>query len=173
MRRQGFTLIEMSVVITVLVVMAALVLPNMVAVQRSRDMRLLKARIQRLPQEAAMEARRSNSPIVLRVDGDALIMERIPVGEEAGDDPVEIRRVPMNGDIRAERVRQGQQIIDLASWEWRVFPDGSHPAVNLEFAEGERTEALVIEAAGDAYWSTGDAVEQEQEWAAGDIETRG
>jgi prepilin-type N-terminal cleavage/methylation domain-containing protein len=173
MHRRGFTLIEMSVVITVLSVMAALILPNMVAIQRSRELRLLKAQIQRLPQEAKMEARKSNAPIVLRVDADALVMERIPVGDEAGDDPVEIRRVALNSDIRAERARKGQETIDLASWEWRVYPDGSCASTNLEFSEGDLTEALVIETAGDAYWATGDEVDQEQEWAAGDIETRG
>jgi prepilin-type N-terminal cleavage/methylation domain-containing protein len=173
MRRRGFTLIEMTVVITVLAVMAALVLPNMVAIQRSRELRLLKASIQRLPQEAKQEARKSNAPVVLRVDGDDLVMERIPVGDEAGNDPVEIRRVALNDAIRVERARQGEETIDLASWEWRVYPDGSCPSANLEFTEGDISEALIIEAAGDAHWATGDEADMEQQWAAGDIETRG
>jgi prepilin-type N-terminal cleavage/methylation domain-containing protein len=172
-RFRGFTLIEMTVTITVLLVMAALVLPNAVAIQRSRQIRLMEASLQRLPSEAKMEARKANAPVTLRVDGDAIVMEQIPVGEDAGGDPIEIRRVTLTNGIRMEKATQGQETVDTASWEWRVYPDGSSAAVNLEFLEDGAVKSLVIGSEGDAHWVNGEESEvPDERWAAGDIEVR-
>ena len=48
-RCRAYTLVEMTVVISILALMAALVLPNMVALQRSRKMHDLEAALLRVP----------------------------------------------------------------------------------------------------------------------------
>jgi type II secretory pathway pseudopilin PulG len=164
----------MTVVITVLTVIAALILPNVVAIQRSREIRTTEAALQRLPLEAREESVRSKSPVMLRLDGEDLVMERIPIGEGADGEPVEVRRIALGAGIKLGRVRQKQETVDPASWEWRIYPDGSTTPTGLEFQEGEITKSLIIEAEGGTHWESGDESEiVEEMWTAGELEVRG
>ena len=175
-RNRAFTLIEMTVVITVLALMAALIMPNMVAIKRSQELRVLEAAVRRLPSEAREESRRRNAPVSLRVDGQSLVMEQIATGEDAGSDPKEIKRVTLSDDLRVEEARQGSETMDLASWKWTNYPDGSANAGSVTFQAGTATKTLRLPARGEAEWTTGAEATPsptEENWPAGDIEHHG
>ena len=168
--RRGFTLVEMTVVIAILAMIAALVVPNMIAIKRSQDIRVMEASLLRAPAEARNEARKAQVPVVLRVDGDVLVMERM----STEGDPEEVKRVTLVDGVRIESARQGSETMDLASWQWVVYPDGSADTGLLEFSEGETRKSLVLAADGNARWVTGEVPEITQEWwPAGELEQRG
>lgn len=175
-RRSGFTLIEMIVVITILALMAALIIPNFLAMKRSREQRTLEAELIRLPAEARLEAQRSAVAVTLRVDGDALVMERAPNQDES--DPTIVKRLELSDEMRVDSAREGNQSIDLASWQWVVYPDGSADTAGLEFVEGESSRHSLLLPANsgeNSRWLAGSLPEDNsgERWPAGDLEQRG
>lgn len=180
---RGFTLIEMTVVVTILAMMAALIVPNLVAVRRGQQARELEAALLRLPTEARNEARRSGTAVTLRMEGETLVMERAPLTEDGiadpEADPESIRRVDLPEGVRLDAARQARENIDTASWSWVVYPDGSADAGGLEFAQGDgaenrRTLLLPAGPAEEARWQDGPLAEEtEERWTAGELEARG
>ena len=168
--RRAFTLIEMMVVIAVLTLMAAFITPNLVALQRSRVLRSLEASVLRLPAEARAEAQRSGGAITLRVDDDVLVLERKPAKNE---DPVEVKRLPLSGEITAQAAETNGEGVDLASWTWTVYPDGTSKAATLQLQEGRASKILIFSSEGEAQWGTGREVSPaEERWQAGELEQR-
>jgi type II secretion system protein H len=168
-RNSGFTLVEMSVVIAVLVLMTGIVVPNLVALKRSRDLATLEASVARLPVDARNEARTARVPVALRVDNGALVLERRPTNA----DPQEVTRVALNDDLKVDSARTGDQTIDFGSWTWTVYPDGSAEAAGLTFVEGQDRKAMVLSADGGAQWINGDLPDQGTDtWPAGQLEQR-
>lgn len=170
--RRGFTLMEMTVVITVLLLMAAFVVPNMLAIRRSRSILDMEAAIQRLPREAHNEAMKSHQAVALRVENNALVMERVPANEDGGSNQ-ELKRVSLGEEFNVTRAQNGKESIDVASWKWTTYPDGSADQGGLEFTEGSQTKSLVLPKQGDYTWQEGNLPEPtEEEWQAGEIEKR-
>ena len=170
--RRGFTLVEMTVVISVLALMAALVVPNMVAIKRSQDLRDLEASLLRAPAEARNEARKTRQPVTLRVEGDALVMERGASDEE--EEAEEVKRVVFGERLRIESAQIAGEPIDVASWQWAAYPDGSADTGGLEFVEGEARKSLVLSGDRSARWVEGELPQMtEDRWPAGELEQRG
>lgn len=163
--RRAFTLIEMTVVISVLTLMALLITPNLVAMARSRDQRVREDALQRLPAEARQEARRAKAPVQLRVDGDSVVAERAPVGE----DPQEFKRVT----ITVQSVRQGGEDQSLDNWTWTVYPDGSARAATLTVQADAVQKSLALTADGDAHWGADPNDDPDETWDAGEVALRG
>lgn len=181
---RGFTLIEMSVVITVLLLTATFVIPNMVTIRRTRALLDTEAAIQRLPREAHNEAIKSRQGVSLRVEGTALIMERVPntdsnlnqptgLNQQANDTAVEVKRVNLGNEISATRAQNGKESTDIASWKWTTYPDGSADYGGIEFTIGSQTKSLVFSRQGGYTWQEGNLPEPtDEEWQAGEIEKR-
>jgi prepilin-type N-terminal cleavage/methylation domain-containing protein len=177
-RRRAFTLIEMTVVITILAVMSAAVMPNLVAIKRSRELRELEWALQRLPGQARDEARQRNARVFLSIDGDDLVLSQITAANGDADDssePEEIKRVPLGDNLRIDAVRKGTEIISSSEWKWTAYPDGSSDNANLAVVEGDNTKSLVLPATGEARWNTDDENEtgSDEPWQAGEVEQRG
>ena len=169
-----FTLIEATVVITILALMAALVIPNVVALKRSQDVQTLKASVLRLPAEAQNEARRSKQAVTLREEGgDTLIMER---AAQEGESPSEVKRVSLSAALKLDAAQSEGKSVDLASWEWTVYPDGSAVPGRLELAEGNRILSLRLPGEGELpRWISASSSNSsgEERWSAGELEQRG
>lgn len=182
----------MTVVITFLALMAAMIIPNLVAIKRSRDLQDVEAALARLPMEAKNEARRARVPVTLRVDGNTVVLERLAVPEEgtaaaigtdaASAEPEEFRRVRLGRDIEVETVLTADESLDVAAWQWTVYPDGSADASGaLLFSVAGTQKALALTGDGGSRWVTGevgaDIAESvsvaSERWAAGELEQRG
>lgn len=180
--RAGFTLVEMTVVTAILAMMAALVVPNLVSLKRSRDIRDAEAALSRLPVEARNEARKAGVPVTLRIEGDAIVMERpVTIPSSTGGVPEEdgtveeTRRVRFAQDVEVEAARLRSEDIDPSVWIWQVYPDGTAEEAALTFREGERrrTLTLPVDAAVLARWTDGEMPPAEIErWPAGEVEQR-
>lgn len=172
-RGSFFTLIEATAVVTVLALLAALVIPNVVAIKRSREVQTLKSSVLRLPAEALNEARRSKKAVTLRADGtDTLVMERAGAADE---DPTEVKRLTLGTELRLDAAQSEGNPVDLGVWEWRVYPDGSAIPGRLELAEGNRILSLRLPGEGELpRWIATNAAEAgEERWSAGELEQRG
>jgi prepilin-type N-terminal cleavage/methylation domain-containing protein len=192
--RAGFTLIELTVVITIVLFLALLVTPNMVAVKRSRDRKTSEAALLRLPAEAREEAVRSGRAITLRLEeNNTLVLEKapapvantktttIPATTNTSDTAEEFKRLTLSSGMQIELT--GNSAANTNSLEtWKVYPDGttgSKESIELELTEGDKTKTLIIPPQGIAYWqentegNNSNNINNDQErWDAGEIERR-
>ena len=168
-KRRAFTLVELIVVLFILLLMTTAVVPRVVALQKSRRLKDMEARIIRLPVEARNEAVRAATPVRLRVDGAALVLERAPLNGT----PEEVKRVPLGTGIGVDSVEQDGQPANVGSWQWTVYPDGSADAGGIQFGEGASEKSLVMSSDGSARWVIGDLPDGTPErWPAGQIQQR-
>ena len=163
---RGFTLVEMIVVLFILLLMTTAVVPRVVAIQRSRRLKDIEAKIIRLPAEARNEAVRAATPVRLRVDGADLVLERAPVNGT----PEEVKRVALGAGIEVDAVAQDGQPANTGSWQWTVYPDGSAEAGGIQFTEGAAQKSLRLFSDGSAQWVQGDLPDGTPErWPAGQL----
>lgn len=166
---RGFTLVELVVVIFVLLLLSTAVVPRVIALQKSRRLKDVEARIVRLPVEARNEAVRAGVPVRLRVDGAALVLERAPTQGA----PETVKRVALGGGIQVDAVRLGDQPSNTGAWQWTVYPDGSADAGGIQFAEGAAEKSLLLSSNGDVRWLSGDLPDGTPErWPAGSLRQR-
>src|SRR5687768_1564522 len=109
----------MTVVITILAVMAASIMPNLVAIKQSRELRALEWTLQRVAAQARDEARQRNARVILSMDGDDLVMSLVRTAEGETADTAEleeIKRVPLGKNLRIDAVRKGTETISSSEW---------------------------------------------------------
>lgn len=166
---RAFTLVEIAMIVFLLLLIATAVVPRMIAIQRSRDLQDQEGRIARLPLLARNEALRSQTPMRLRLIGDALVLEQAPPGQ-----PSEIEQQLSLEGLSVVAVEQDGQPADAGSWQWTVYPDGSAQSGGVEFAEGARHKSLLLTADGRSLWITGSISDQTPDWwPAGQLAARG
>lgn len=173
---RGFTLIELTVVLFILLLLSAAVVPNVVSIGLSRDLKNREARIVRLPAEARNEAQRTGKPIRLRVDGATLVMERVPDGAVGGSQIIKgekIKQVNLGKSIEVDSVETGGQPADVGSWQWTVYPDGSAENAGISFDEGKVQRSLLLSADSNARWVSGGLPPSSPDhWPAGQLHQR-
>ena len=168
-KRPGYTLIELIVVLLILMLMTTVIVPRVVALQKSRRLKDVEARIIRLPAEARNEAVRAGTPIRLRVEGAALVLERVPVNGAAE----EVKRIALGSGLQVDTVQQAGQPANVGSWSWTVYPDGSAEAGGIQFAEGASQKSLLLSSDGGSRWALGDLPTGTPErWPAGRLQQR-
>lgn len=179
--RRGFTLIEMSLVVVLLFLAAALVSPNLVSIRNSRKAADMRAAIVRLPVEARNEARKSGQVVRLRISEGALVLERIAAttdtstqsGDQSTSDATEVKRVDLGNDWKVDGVWTDGVEAGTEDWKWDVSPDGSASSAAIRFQENNASHSLSLEADGGSSWADGDPKDtRQEEWTAGDLENR-
>jgi type II secretory pathway pseudopilin PulG len=182
-KRHAYTLIEMVVVTAIIMIMAGLILPNMVAVKASRELRSEQAALQRLPTEARNEAVKVKQIVDLRIEGDYIIMERT---DPQTTSTTEVKRIPIGNQLSPQAAQLLTAGIvpspnatsagssDVASWKWQAYADGTSDSGGLTFTVGgSQQQSLVIPADNQAHWIVGPLPQPtDQSWTAGDLEQR-
>lgn len=162
----AFTFVEVSVVITVLLLMAAVMLPRLSAVKKSRDLRSLEAKVARLPVEARNEAVKSSAPVTIRLSDTALVMERTPANGSAE----QVKQIDLGSTMQVDDAQRNGQEAAPASWQWTAYPDGTSDSGGLTVIEGDQRKSLIMPKAGFPTWVTGDLPDASQDqWPAGDL----
>ncbi len=166
---RAFTLVEMTVIIAILMLLAAAITPNLIAMQRSRNLKDLEAKIARLPIEARNEAVQTGNPIQIKVDGNSLSMVQAPAD---GSATTPVKSVDLS-NLTVDSVEQNGQPSSTGSWEWTVYPDGSADDCNIQFSESGAIKTLVLPPRGDPQWINGDLPDQTPStWPAGQLAQR-
>lgn len=163
---RAFTLIELTIVIAVLVIAAAVVVPSLTAVQRSRDLRKTEANIARLPIEARNEAVKSGKNVTLQVSDNELVMS------EANTDGTtqQVKQVPLGNDIAIEDAQQNGQAVAAEAWQWTAYPDGTSDRGGLGIAEGQVHKYLLMQADSNPVFAAGTLPDTTtDQWQAGDL----
>jgi Tfp pilus assembly protein FimT len=173
----GTTLIELTVVLVILLIIAAAVGPRVVAMLQSQDAKQLKAKIARLPAEAEAQAVTLQAPVRIRVSSNSIIMEQATLGTDGAitqDTASEqIKQVDLGDGLRLDNAQLNGMPSPPDSWEWVVYPDGSSDAGALEFEEDKSHFSLVITDHAASQWIEGDMPDQTQDiWPAGSLAQR-
>ena len=165
----GYTLIELLVVLFVLLLMTTAIVPRVIAIQKSRRLKDMEARVIRLPTEARNEAVRTGKPIRLRVDGAALVMEQAPLNGTSE----EVKRVALGAGLQVDTVEQDNRPANVGSWQWVIYPDGTAEAGGIQFTEGAARKSLSLFSDGGSLWVQGDLPDGTPErWPAGRLQQR-
>lgn len=165
-RRRGFTLVEIVVVCAILIVIAGAIVPNLLTITQSRNLKDLEGNVARLPAEARNEAIQTQTPVRLRFSGTTIVMEEVP----ADGDPQQVKEVDLGDSLQVDTVQLNGKPSDVGSWEWTVNPDGSADSGGVEFSEGQAHKSLILSPTGTAQWISGDLPDQSQDqWPAGQL----
>lgn len=171
-KRRAFSLVEMSVLIGILLLLATLVLPNVMRMQDAMAMVTAKSNVVVYVSEAITEARKSSVTVRLRDDGGALVMESV----QGSQDPVEIRSSTFNGKLTLQSVEAppAEANGDPEALEyWSAYSDGQCDAADLTFTtDTGNTLILRVTRTGACSWFTPESLPDTQagggKWAAGD-----
>ena len=171
-RRRAFSLVEMSVLIGILLLLATLVLPNVMRMQDAMAMVTAKSNVVVYVSQAVTEARKSSVTVRLRDDGGALVMESV----QGSQDPVEIRSSTFNGKLTLQSVEAppaeangDPEVLEY----WSAYSDGQCDAADLTFTtDTGNTLILRVTRTGACSWFTPESLPDTQagggKWAAGD-----
>lgn len=170
--KRGFTLIELSVVILVLALVAATVTPRLLALRRGDDVRRFKLALPALAGEARDLAHRTGQSVVLRHEP-AVNSFSLSTSDEQPDSLGRPIRVPAG--MTVQRARVGAQEFDSGEFEVRFFADGTAQEGGIEFLIGGARWSFVVDGnTGLGTWREGELPASDAErWPAGDFEIRG
>jgi prepilin-type N-terminal cleavage/methylation domain-containing protein len=190
---RGFTLIEITIVIALLLFLALLVVPNMVAIKRTRDLRVSEAALLRLPAEAREEAKRSGVAVTLRVeDNQTLILEKTTTTTDTtartatvSEETEEFKRLTLKEGLQLDTIQTGSESRDATGWTWKIYPDGTtgtKQTSQVIVTEGDVEKTIILAPTGIARWqdstdtqngtNTTGQMGQEERWSAGELEKR-
>jgi type II secretory pathway pseudopilin PulG len=171
-KRRAFSLIEMSVLIGILLLLATLVIPNVMRMRDAMAMVSAKSNVVVFISQAISEARSRSSTVRLRNDNGTLVMESV----QGTQDPVEIKSSSFNGKLTLQSAETppvtangDPELLDY----WSAFSDGQCDAADLTFVtDNGRNMILRVSKTGSATWFAPNNAPSAQatggKWAAGD-----
>jgi len=170
--KRGFTLIELMVVIAVLSLMAALVVPNLIARERSQAARDFFSALPRLAAQARLSAIQQQATTRMTYDSASrrIVVELEPVGPEEGR---ELASAPVPDGIEPGNMRTGNENSGSSDWQLRFYADGRSDGGGAEWNDAGRQRALIVDRDGISRMLEGNLPEaREERWPAGDYERR-
>jgi prepilin-type N-terminal cleavage/methylation domain-containing protein len=170
--KRGFTLIELTVVITILVLFAVAVAPNVLNQQRSGETRAFYSAARRIVSTARETAISTKSPVFLTFDDS---QRRLVLSQDDAqtEQKSEIEHVSLPDGINAGAFRVGGVDSNSSDWSIGFYPDGTADAGGLELELGDGQRSLMIAANGSATLSDGEMPDTTADrWPAGSYEQR-
>lgn len=170
--RRGFSLIELSVVVLVLAMLAATVVPRLVALRRGDEVRRFKMKLPALIGEARSRAISSGETAVVQLQASE---NRFGLASGAESSESQAKTISLPGDAAVQKTRIGRTEGEASDWEIRFFPDGTCQGGAIEFRIDGSILTLVVDGrSGRAQWTEGGIPPiEDEEWAAGELEIRG
>lgn len=168
-KSRGFTLIEMSIVITLIALFAAFILPNLVNSRQSGRERLFHDGLKRLADNARETAISHNVTLHLSLDQNRMTVRPEDDQQQKGD---EIMGLDVVDGASATKFQANGQDMSDGDWDVRFFPDGTADEGGIEFTLGQETEALNITPRGATSVDEKLTNPADIRWEAGTYETR-
>lgn len=177
--RRGFTFVEMSVVVSLIALLATAILPRILAVQKSQTDTAFRVGLARLVQVARNEAVARKTTVELAVDGDQIgwqIPEDSATDTESSEEATGLQgaiSLPDGGELADFQLA----FEDVEEDEWSVgfYPDGTSDEAAVAFTLAGREWLLRIDGeTGTGRVTTGTIDDvADDSWEAGDLEQRG
>jgi Tfp pilus assembly protein FimT len=166
---RGFTLIEMTVILVVLVIIAAAIVPNVVSVLQSEQLKSTEATLARLPDGVRNDAIKGQNPIRVHFDGSTMVEEELmPDGTIQ-----QYKTIDLGSSVQVDQVQKNYQVADPSTWYWTAFPDGTSDIGGVQFTVDSEQESLIIPSFGKSVWQSGPLPDEtEDQWTAGQLQLR-
>lgn len=163
-------MIELSVIVLILAVLAATVVPRLLAYRQGSEVRSFATRLQGLAEEA--RTRSSSSGEVVRLtfsESDRRFGLQLESNEDSSG------RLAMPDAIELEASRSGSEQASGGDWSMRFFPDGTCEGGGIQFDfDGDARTLTINGKSGRSKWIAGPLAEPTDErWQAGELEIRG
>jgi prepilin-type N-terminal cleavage/methylation domain-containing protein len=180
-RQRGFSFIEVSAVIVVLALLAAIILPRLANARRSFELTTYRASLNTMATEARRRALQTGQPQTVRFDGNALALSSGTVQDQDtqttdadGTTTEAIRRLTTPEDTSWVAFRRRNEDVTQDDWRLTCYPDGSCDEVAAEFTQSGRRWLFRTEPrSGRPIITEGNLSDLEStSWEAGDIERR-
>lgn len=168
-RQNGFTLIEISVVVLILAMFAALVLPRVIPLSRGDAVRKFTIELPGAIRTIRADAMNRSESLVLAFDSqqNQLVIQSAE-GQQVGN------RIAVPADIEVSGARIGKNDATGTDWELRFYPDGTCDGGGISFSFDGKAQSLQLFAeTGAGRWVDGELPEiGTDEWPAGELEQR-
>jgi prepilin-type N-terminal cleavage/methylation domain-containing protein len=172
--KRGFTLIELTIVIALIVMFAIAVAPNVLAQRRSVAVRSFFLGIRRIVSEAREAAVTQKATVYLTYDegSNRLVVSRASTQEDS-EQRQEFASLDVPDEIEPSDFRVAQADANAADWSVAFYADGTSDGGSLQLDSGEDGRSLTITSAGYALVANGETPDPATEkWEAGSYEQR-
>jgi len=172
MNRRGFTLIELSIVVGILLIMSGIIVPSVVRQREAQREREFFSDLQRLVGRAAIRSVDDKRTVTLSYDPAARTFTAL---EEATSDAAEetVKELAVPQDVEITTMLSGKDQVAPAEWKLKFYSDGRGDKGGIELSFHEDVKSLVIDDNASAKWTTTPlTADANEEWAAGDYEHR-
>lgn len=171
-RNRGFTLVEMSLVITMIALFATMVMPSIAHWREGIPYRQFPGKLMQLISEAREDAIQSHTPHALSYDEGT---GEIRVSWINPDTSLEEDGARLALPDRIQLNRLVLEDVDTAPSAWKLtfYPDGTADKGGIELQDEDQSRSISISELGSAKLLDTSLPEATSErWAAGDNETR-
>ena len=168
-KQNGFTLIEISVVVLIFALFAALVLPRVIPLNRGDAVRKFTIELPGAIRTIRANALNRSETLVLSFDSQQnQIVVQTSEGQQVGN------AIIVPADIEVSGARIGKNDATGTDWELRFYPDGTCDGGGISFSFDGKAQSLQLFAqTGSGRWVDGELPEQgSDEWSAGELEQR-
>jgi prepilin-type N-terminal cleavage/methylation domain-containing protein len=189
-RGRGFTLVEMTVVLVVLVVMVSLIAPNIFSMQSAQAQRSSYGKALDFARQAREDAIESGTTYALAYDpskSQFLIKRQAPPDSSATSagnlpppaprplanvqsvsDLQDVTSLQLPEGVEANKFQAQDNSVDPSSWLVHFYPDGTSDGGGVEIARGQAIDSLQVTQDGLPTLVEGELPDaSEQQWQAG------
>ena len=186
-RQRGITLIEMSVVVVIIMIMATLIQPNYTHLKEGLNQRAFTANLRSEVLKGRSMAIQDGKTVTLGYDGGS---SNVTLSEPSvdstdssqaatavntlKDQPTEVvHQIAIPSGVTLANFRVGSADIGAGDFKLRFYPDGRCDGGGIELQIGKATQSLKIDVKGYPTYLTGALPDSTNEvWAAGTYEQR-
>lgn len=175
---RAFTLMELSVVIVILALFAAVIVPNLLARRTSRAAAAFFVRLPDLVEEARETAQRQSVTVELQYDSNkrSFTLSTEPAAttsQTKNEAPTIVREAAVPEGIEPQTFRGADQVQSSGDWVVKFFADGKSDGGGVELLDHGKAHALLIESNGTCQMLLGNLPQSDQtSWPAGEHEQR-
>jgi prepilin-type N-terminal cleavage/methylation domain-containing protein len=165
--RRGFTLVECTVVLTVLVLVAALISPSLIGMRASSDRRTTISGIRRIAETARVRAIQTGTTTQVIYDESAKELQVQDVDDQ-GSATTAIT-VPLLAGVEPQKFELQSKESNASDFKLAFTPDGKSVSGGIEFQDF----SIFVDSNGFSQFLTGSLPDPtDRQWQAGDLEQR-
>jgi prepilin-type N-terminal cleavage/methylation domain-containing protein len=165
--KRGYTLVEITIVLTILVLVAALIMPSLVGMKESSDRRTTISGIRRIAATARERAIQTGNTTQVIYDESAKQLQVQDVDDQGA--ATTAVTVPLLAGIEPQRFELQTKESNAADFKLTFSPDGKSVGGGIEF----QNFSILVDGNGYSQFLTGTLPDPtDRQWQAGDLEQR-
>jgi Tfp pilus assembly protein FimT len=163
----------MSAVIAIVMLFAALAMPNLLSRRASREVAAFFVRLPDLAVFAREYAQRKEKTVRVTFDETRGVFSVEADGEKPEDERSVVRELPLAEGLRAVGFRQEDRSVSSGEWEMVFYPDGRSDGAGVEVDDNGRIRSVTVSPDGVVRIQEGTMpTVEERRWPAGEREQR-